>query len=952
MIVPIHNPFKGKLRVFGYASGSGKTLWKVLDLQKELEKTWEGSPFEVVGVFSDNPDSQAVKIAEQHNFPHTSLDIREYYRRAGRPLRDRTVRAEYDAAVLELIEPLQPDLILLAGYVWATTDIVINTYPVVNVHPADLSVTREGRRVYAGANGIRDALNDGADFLASTSHIATKQLDGGPILMVSPPVTVDQMRSFASDEERDRYYLGPVNDQSRLVAARTVLEIARGHFGRDRSGNVYYLGRPVPAGIRLNSWEENKPHHLRATEQLVRPGSIAVIGASAKGGIGQAIVRNIKAFAFPGRVYAVNRKGENVLDVPGYPSVSAIPDSVDMAVLAVPSQFVLETAEECGRKGVKVLVCISAGFKETGSAGAARERELLEIVNRYNMRLLGPNCMGVLNTDPAARLNATILQGTPQAGGIGFVTQSGALGAALVDFAELLGLGFSVIASLGNQADLNVNDLLPLLAEDEHTRVVLLYLEAIPEPARFADSLARLSHRKPVIVIKGGRTAAGAAAAGSHTGSLAGSDQAADALLAKGGAIQVTTLEEAFHLAAAFSRMPPVKGDRVGVITNAGGPGILVADALSLTGFTLPALPTGTRENLAAQLLPEASAGNPVDLVAPAPPEHYAVAVRTMLQSGLYDAILLICVPPATIDTGKVAAAVGKELGEAPIPVLSSFFGPTLGAAGRAEMHRAGIPSFNYPEQVVQTLASMRQAEEEESRPFAGLAKPAAAVRNRLNEAMNEFPPGSFLPGAFAGELLQAYGLNPVRSAFLTETAAVAAVELAFPVVAKIDHPDIIHKSDVGGVVLGIADQEALAGQVAGLLAKFPGARGVLVQEQVPAGLELVLGAAGDPQAGHVVMAGLGGTWVELIRDVRFAPVPVDRAAAERLLRGLQCYPLLAGYRGANGVNLDALAATIGRISQLLLDFPVIAELDLNPVIYDIPHDRFVCVDFRIRLSE
>ncbi|MGI5839904.1 MAG: acetate--CoA ligase family protein [bacterium] len=952
MIIPLHNPFKGKLRVFGYASGSGKTLWKVLELERELMKTWEGSPFEVVGIFSDNPGAQAIRIAKEHNFPHVSLDIREYYRQAGRPLRDREVRAQYDAAVLELIRPFRPDLILLAGYVWATTDIVVNSYPVVNVHPADLSVCRDGRRVYAGANGIGDALDDGKEYLASTSHIATRELDSGPLLMISPPVTVDKTLRFASKTERDRHYLGPVNSQSRLLAARTVLEIARGSFGRDEVGCVYYRGQPVPAGIRIRSWEENQPHHLRATAKLIRPESIAVIGASAKGGIGQAIVRNIRSFSFPGAVCAVNRKGENVLDVPGYASVGAIPEAVDMAVLAVPAQAVLAAAEECGRKGVKILVCVAAGFRETGVAGAGRERELMEIVNRYNMRLLGPNCMGVLNTDPAARLNATILQGSPQAGGIGFVTQSGAIGAAMVDSAAMLGLGFSVIASLGNQPDINVNDLLPLLAEDERTKVVLLYLEALSEPARFARNVALLSRRKPVIVVKSGRTAAGAAAAGSHTGSLVGSDQTVAALLDKCGAIRADTLEEAFHLAAAFSRMPPVRGERVGVITNAGGPGILVADALGRAGFTLPALPAAAQAALAAELLPEASTGNPVDVVAPAPPEHYAAAVRAMRQSGLYDALLLVCVPPATVDTGAVAEAAARELAGAPVPVLATFFGPNLGASGRAVMHRAGIPAFNFPEQVAQTLSRMRQPVPAAAEPGIPGASPAAAVRNRLRAMLHSSPPGSFLPSTIAAELLQAYNLAPVRSVFLTDPAEAAASELSFPAVAKIEHPEIVHKSDAGGVILNIADKKTLAGTVTRLLDKFPGARGVLVQEQIPGGLELVLGAAGDPHNGHVVMAGLGGTWVELIRDVRFALVPVDRTAAGELLRGLQCYPLLAGYRGAAGANLDALTVAIIQMSQLLLDFPEIAEMDMNPVIYDAAADRFVCADFRIRRSE
>ncbi len=946
MLLPIHNPRQGKMRVVGFASGSGNTLWKVLELQKELEKSPEGSPFEVVGVFSDNPQSKAIETAEKYGFPHVSLNLRQYHKDRNAPLKDRTVRAMFDAEVLKLIEPFQPDLILLAGYVWATTDAVVDTYRVVNVHPADLSVEKDGHRLYAGAHGIRDALDADADTLHSSSHIATKKLDGGPLLMISPPVPVDKALGLKGDEG-ERHYLSAVNRQSRAIAARTIWEIARGAFQEDEQGNVYYKNEPAPHGVRLASWDNNIPLYMRPMDAFVKPRSVAVIGASAKGGIGHAIVRNLAAGGFTGQVFAVNRRGENVMDVPGYTTVLDIAEPVDMAVLAVPSSAVIQAASECGEKGVKALVCISAGFKEVGSEGLAREKELLAVVNHYNMRLLGPNCMGIANTDPEVSLFANILQSAPPRGGIGFVTQSGALGAAMVDYAESMGLGFSIIASLGNQADITSNDLLPLLIDDEQTKVVLLYLEAITEPARFCDLIRQAVRKKPVVVIKAGRTAAGAQAASSHTGSLAGNDQVADALLAQAGAIRVKTLSEAFTLAAALSVMPKVKGNRVGVVTNAGGPGILVADMLHDHGFELPLLPVGTREALGQELLPEASTGNPVDLVAPAPPEHYALAVKAMADSGLYDALLLICVPPATIDTGKVAEAVQTELKNIQIPVLSSFFGPTLGSGGRRVMIEGSIPSFGFPEETVITLAQMRD------HPVAA-AVDAGSKPNKLNPNLRlsiaDYERGSYLPNPISRDFLTAYGFEFAHTVMLKPGEEQIERVQSYPVVLKIVHPDITHKTDVGGVVMNIQSQQELEKAVAAMLERFPGSEGVEVQEQIPAGQEVIIGAVRDGSLGHGIMIGFGGTAVEVYQDITFGYAPVSHEQAMEMIRRLCGYPILKGFRGAKGINLEKLADLIARVGWLVMDMPQISEMDLNPLIYDSNKDRFVVVDCRIRL--
>jgi acetyltransferase len=897
-----------------------------------------------VGVFSSSAQAKALGTAEKLGVPHAVLDIKEYYRQRGKPLSDQALRREYDAEALGLIRPMKGDAILLAGYVWATTDCLLEEYLLVNVHPADLTIQREGRRLYAGGNGVGDALNAREPALSSSSHLATKEIDGGPLLVVSERIPVDY--SLHKDErERMRHYLGLVNEQSRRVGARTLLELALGNFALDEGGKVYYQGRAVPQGFRIKAWEEAQPRFRRRTDKLLYPDSVAVIGASQKPGIGRSVVENILRDGFKGKVYAVNVRGEDVLAAKGYPSVEAIAGPVDLAVIATPGATVLELAEACGRKGVQALICISAGFKEIGGEGAVAQEKLVSIIDRCNMRLIGPNCMGQMNVK--ASLNATILAGRIARGNVAMVTQSGSIGAAMLDYAEELGLGFSAIVSLGNQADLTVCDLLPFYEEDPHTKVIVLYLESIAEPARFWRLAARM--RKPILLLKAGSTAIGMAAASSHTGSLTGNDQVVDALIRKAGITRVYSLEELFMCAAALANMPQVKGNRVAHLTNAGGPSILISDALCNYGFTLPAPGDSLKTYLRENLLREASVQNPVDIVAPAPPEHYVLAAKAMMESGAYDALLICCVPPATVDTTKIAEALIPVLKGAKLPVLTNFFGPTLGKGARDLLIKNGIPTSLYPEQIAVMLAGMRE------RPKAGVlegARPSGAIVRRAQGILSRVSSGEYLPVMEAYALLELFAVHVARSRMLKsaeEARHESLAALSFPVVAKIDHPEIIHKSDAGGVRLNISSAGELAETAADFFARFPGAAGVFVQEQVPPGLELIVGGVRDPQLGSAVMAGLGGVWVEIMKDLVFGYPPVNKAEALDLIKGLRCEPLLAGYRGQPGVNREALAELIARISALLLALPGISEIDLNPVIYDPARDAFVAADARIK---
>ena len=946
MLRPIFDPARGKLRILGYCSGSGNTLWTLHDLQLQMEKLPEGCPFEVAGVFADNPASGAAAEAVRRGIPCESIDIRQYYADRGMPLKDRAVRAQFDAEAMALTEKFRADMILLSGYVWATTDVVLDRYTVINVHPGDLALTgEEGRRVLAGPKGVQTALSLGLDHLRASSHLATKELDAGPLLIRSPKVPVDDT-PFPDEESRFRHYLKLVNEQSRLTGARTVLELALGNFATDADGSLYYKNEPAPQGICIEDWSENKPRFMRQTDKILRPRSVAVIGASVRPGLGNAVVRNLCTMGFNGSVYAVNRKGESVHGVPAYTSILEIPEPIDLAVCCVPSAAALAVAEECGKKGVAVLLCITAGFREIGGEGVDREKKLVALADKYNMCVIGPNCMGLANTAEDVRLSSMMITQTPPPGPVAFLTQSGAIGTSLIDFAGELDVGFSVIVSLGNMANTNPCDLLPLLEKDDNTRIICMYMETVPEPYRFERVMAGMS--KPVIMVKAGRSSAGAAAASSHTGSLAGSDELVDALLKKCGVIRADSLEDAFLLASSLSKMPWIRGRRVGIISNAGGLGTLTTDALVHYGFELPQLEQADRDALAAVLLPEASTRNPLDLVAAAPPDHYEAAARTMIASGKYDAIIVDCVPPATVDTGKVAEAMVDILKTTSIPIFSCFFGPTLGAAGRSAMKAGGIPSFNFPDQMVRTMHYMVKLPPAESRSYR--IDVPAGDRMAAAKIISATPAGSYLDADSCFRLLSLYGIPMAKSTFLAAGEAVRLPEISFPVVAKIDHPDIVHKSDVGGVRLDIGSETELTALMDEWTERFPGLRGLQIQEQVSGKLEMIIGASLDPALGHSVLVGMGGTMVEVFKDVAFGHVPLSTADPDRMLDSLRCRRLLDGYRGSEPADKDQLREILMRVSRLLLDFPQICEMDINPLIYDPSRRSFIAVDARVRI--
>ncbi len=683
---------------------------------------------------------------------------------------------------------------------------------------------------------------------------------------------------------------------------------------------------------------------MTAKQKLVAPKSIAVLGASMKPGIGRSIVENILNMNYTGTVYAVNVRAESVHEAVGYRTVLEIPEDIDLAIIAVPSRFVLEVVEQCGQKGVAALVCIAAGFKEVGDMES--EQRLLDIIHKYGMCMIGPNCMGILNTAPGVRMNATINPKPPVVGNIAMLTQSGALGAAYMDFANTLGIGFSMIVSTGNQADMNVCDFLDLVEEDPNTKVVFLYLEGIQEPLRFRELVKKMT--KPVIVLKSGRTSAGAKAAGSHTGSLAGNDAVADAILRQAGCIRAKSLEDAFLLTMTMSKMDVPKGNRIGIVSNTGGIGILMSDALTERGFELTPLPEEVVKELTPKLLPESSVRNPIDLVAPAIPEHYRYAVESMINCGQYDALVITCVPPATTDTGKVAEEIAGVIKKSPIPVMTCFYGPECSGPGKRVLNENGLLSYDFPEKMAEYLEYIRPRKTY-PRTEPEITFDPEQVR-KIKQCFAEAKKSDFLPMQDTEALLRAAGIRTAGSAYLKTAADIESLELEYPLVAKIDHPEIIHKSDVGGVRLNIPSKEELQKVFEEFTLKFAGLRGVFVQEQIKGDTEIIVGAIYDPVLGHAVLTGMGGTLVEYYQDTAFGHVPVSAEDAARMVDSLKCSKLLKGYRGRQPADIGQLENIVVRISRMLEEFPEIAELDINPLLYDPDRKSFLAVDFRAKL--
>lgn len=702
--------------------------------------------------------------------------------------------------------------------------------------------------------------------------------------------------------------------------------------------------------------------NTNSLDAIFKPRSIAVVGATTRpGSIGREILRNLFEYEFNGKIFPVNPRYEYLHSTKAYPRVTDIPDPVDLAVIIVPKQHVLDAVEQCGQKGVRGLVIISAGFRETGAEGLQREEEIIAVVKKYGMRMIGPNCMGVVDATPDVRMNATFSPGTPPAGGLAFMTQSGALGVAILLAAAKLGLGLSYFASVGNKADVSGIDLLEYWEDDPHTQLIALYLESFGDPVRFTELSKRISRKKPIIVVKSGTSAAGARAASSHTGSLAGLEVAADALLHQCGVIRVSAISEMIDVVAGFSAAPLPVGNRVSIITNAGGPAIMAADAIEAHGLAMADLDPKTQKKIRAYLPAEASVGNPVDMIAGAGPDEYEKTLSLVLSDDNVDMALAIFVPPLMIEPMEVMRRITRVGRAFDKPVFSVLMAEDRHFEQIPEVIEDPVPFYRFPESAVKVAVEMHQYAEWRRRPAGEVrhfdVQPDAA--QAIVEAQATAG-GGYLSPESAARLLDAYGFPVCRQKVVAVDGDVvgAAAEVGYPLALKVTGPAIVHKSDVGGVIIGIESPEALTaahGRMTSALrasGALDGAEGFLLQEMASAGKEVILGVFRDQKFGPLLMFGMGGKYVEILRDVAFRVMPVTDADAREMVQAIKSYPLLEGVRGESPVDIDFIVESIQRLAQLVSEVQGIAELDLNPVV--ITPERATCrvVDVRVRVLD
>ena len=695
-------------------------------------------------------------------------------------------------------------------------------------------------------------------------------------------------------------------------------------------------------------------------DAILKPRSIAVVGASRRADtIGWQIVDNLVRSGFTGPIYPVNPGAESIHSIRAFHAVGDVPDPVDLAVIVVRKQAVLGVAEQCGKKGVKGLVVITAGFAEIGGEGLERERQLLQVVRRYGMRMVGPNCMGVLNTDPATSMLATFSPSMPPHGSVAMVSQSGAMGQSILDYAEELGIGIYQFVSMGNRADVSSNDLLEYWGEDPNVRAILMYLESLGNPRRFADLARRITRTKPIFIVKAGRTASGARAAVSHTAALAGTDLAAGVLMQQCGVIRAETVAELFDYAMAFPRLPRPKGRRVAIVSNAGGPAIILADACESSGLEVPELAPSTQAAIRRRVAEEASVRNPVDLIASATADTYRMAITEVLQDPNIDTVIASFIPPLGIQARDVALAIRDAAATRPdLPLLAVLLGRNGVPAGLKELVDAGIPGYVFPESAVRALAALVRYREWTQRAPGTVQR--FPVDHALADRIVAQARSEGRSRLFEGEslaVLDAYGIPTAawRVVHTAEEAVRAAAEVGMPVVLKVVSRHIVHKSDVGGVIAELDSERAVHDGYKRLHLRVKERAGVepeavLVQQMVPGGRETIVGATRDPKAGPLLMFGLGGIFVEVLRDVVFRAHPVTDVDAREMVRGIRAYRLLEGVRGETSVDLVALEEIIQRVSQLAGEHEAIVELDINPLVA-FP-DRVVALDARVRIGE
>lgn len=695
-------------------------------------------------------------------------------------------------------------------------------------------------------------------------------------------------------------------------------------------------------------------------DNFFSPKSVAVIGASRQPGkVGYEILKSLIDGDYKGDIYPINPKADEVEGIKCYSDLKSIGSSVDLAIVVIPSKFVLNALKDCADIGTKSVIIITAGFKEVGPEGAELEKQVVEFANQNDLNIVGPNCLGILS--PTHNLNASFGGTLPKPGGIGYVSQSGALLSSILDMANTNDIGFSKLISFGNKCDLDELDFMQNMGEDNETKVIAGYLESIGDGPSFVEKASAISRKKPIILMKSGVSSAGAKAASSHTGSLAGSDTAYECAFEKTGVLRCDSIKTQFDYAQAFANQPLPKGSRVAVVTNAGGAGIMATDAIENQGLTFASLSKETMDKLSQVLPAAANIKNPIDVLGDALADRYKAAMEIVMDDPGVD-IMLVLLTPQVMTQGKQTAQAMVDVANAKPgkPVLGCFIGAEKVAEGLKVMQENGIPQYDSPESAVETIKAMvsyakwLNTPEKDMQVFdVDREKVQLIIDDHIGKGMRE------VGELDAKEILKAYGFETPAGA-LAETADKAvslSEELGYPVVMKIWSPDISHKSDVGGVKVNLKDAQAVRDAFDTMMTEIPKKMpeahlaGVYVQEMSPAGREIILGVNRDPQFGPMVMFGLGGIFVEVLKDVTFALAPLTKEQALAMMKKTKSYKLLQGVRGQAGVDIDLLAENLQRLAQLVVDFPEIVELDINPMFAGPEGTKPIAVDARMSVE-
>ena len=695
-------------------------------------------------------------------------------------------------------------------------------------------------------------------------------------------------------------------------------------------------------------------------DKIMKPKSIAVVGASTKEHtIGSDIMKRLQEYKFKGKIFPINPKGGIIEGLPAYTSVLEVPEEIDLAIIVVNAKFVLDTIDQCHQKGIQGLCVITAGFKETGKEGAELEAALLSKVREYGMRCVGPNCLGVVNTLPEISMDGCFAESLPERGHIGFVSQSGALGGGILNILKDLNLGFAQFISIGNQADVNAETALEYWENDSDVHQMLLYMESIANPSNFRKLASRITKKKPILALKAGRSAAGASAASSHTGSLAGADKAANALLMQSGVIREYSLKNLFATAKVFANCPIPKGDRVAIITNSGGPGIMATDAVCEYGMQMAKISDATKDKLRSFLPSAASVKNPIDMIASAPIEHYKQTLETVIADENVDMIMVIYLPFLGLKDIDVAKAVMEIKAQYPHkPVIGVFMTKSEFFTSLSDMD-VNMPFFMYAEEAADGFNRLNQQRLWMEQPEGKIPcydvnreKVESIIKKSISEGRDQ------LTTLESIDVLQAYGIRACKYGLATNEEEVASLgnSIGYPVVMKMTSKTTSHKTDVGGVRVNIQSEEQLRAEYKDLIAKLTekglidGLEGVIIQEMVKGNREMVCGIATDPQYGPMMMFGLGGVFVEALKDVTFRIAPLTDIDASQMVKSVKAYKLLQGARGTTPAQMSQIEETLLRLSQLVSDYKFIDELDINPLLISEKTGEGIAVDGRIKV--